>query len=113
MRNLAVKVPEPAWPEFKERVRACYQAPSRAIARAPRDGLVADYQRELPNAVACFADDFEACIAHLRFPITHRRALRTMKSPRAAVPGGAPAAQGLCPGSTRASSPMRSGRKRC
>jgi hypothetical protein len=27
--------------------------------------------------VACFQDDFEACIAHLRFPITHRRALRT------------------------------------
>ena len=27
--------------------------------------------------MACFADDFEACIAHLRFPITHRRALRT------------------------------------
>ncbi|MGH8733886.1 MAG: IS256 family transposase, partial [Burkholderiales bacterium] len=77
MRNLVVKVPEPAWPEFKERVRACYQAPSRAIARELRDGLVADYARELPNAVACFMDDFEACIAHLRFPITHRRALRT------------------------------------
>jgi hypothetical protein len=77
MRNLVVKVPEPAWPEFKERVRACYQAPSRAIARELRDGMVADYERELPNAVACFQDDFEACIAHLRFPITHRRALRT------------------------------------
>ena len=22
-------------------------------------------------------DDFEACIAHLRFPVTHRRAIRT------------------------------------
>jgi putative transposase len=77
MRNLVVKVPEPAWPEFKERVRACYQAPSRAIARELRDGLVADYARELPNAVTCFEDDFEACIAHLRFPVTHRRALRT------------------------------------
>jgi transposase-like protein len=39
MRNLVVKVPEPAWPEFKERVRACYQAPSRAIARELRAGL--------------------------------------------------------------------------
>jgi len=25
----------------------------------------------------CFMDDFEACIAHLRFPVTHRRAIRT------------------------------------
>jgi transposase-like protein len=29
------------------------------------------------NAVACFMDNFEACIAHLRFPVTHRRAIRT------------------------------------
>jgi putative transposase len=33
MRNLAVKVPEDVWPEFKVRVQAAYQAPSRAIAR--------------------------------------------------------------------------------
>ena len=33
MRNLAVKVPTDLWPEFKARVTACYQAPSRAIAR--------------------------------------------------------------------------------
>ena len=25
----------------------------------------------------CFLDDFEACIAHLRFPIAHRRVIRT------------------------------------
>ena len=27
--------------------------------------------------MACFEDDFEACIAHLRLPIGHRRAIRT------------------------------------
>jgi putative transposase len=32
---------------------------------------------ELANAVPCFMDDFEACIAHLRLPIAHRRATRT------------------------------------
>jgi putative transposase len=31
----------------------------------------------VPSAVACFEDDFEACIAHLRLPVTHRRAIRT------------------------------------
>ena len=32
-----------------------------------------------PQFFACvrFMDDFEACIAHLRFPVTHRRAIRT------------------------------------
>ena len=39
--------------------------------------MVADYETELPTATACFMDDFEACIAHLRMPITHRRAIRT------------------------------------
>jgi hypothetical protein len=27
--------------------------------------------------VACFRDDFEACIAHLRFPLQHRKVIRT------------------------------------
>ena len=77
MRNLAAKVPEDLWPEVKARATAAYQAPSRAIARDLAEGLVADFQTELPSAVACFQDDFEACIAHLRMPIPHRRAIRT------------------------------------
>jgi putative transposase len=77
MRNLAAKVPEDLWPEFKARATAAYQAPSRKIARELADGLEADYGEELANAVACFRDDFEACIAHLRLPIAHRRATRT------------------------------------
>ena len=62
----------------KVRAQAVYQAPSRAIAaRATAAGVVADYGRKYDTAVACFMDDFEACIAHLRFPVTHRRAIRT------------------------------------
>lgn len=77
MRNLAVKVPEDQWPDFKARAQAAYQAPSRAIARELAEGVLADYQAELPSAIACFLDDFEACIAHLRVPVAHRRAIRT------------------------------------
>ncbi len=77
MRNLAVKVPTDLWPEFKARVTACYQAPSRAIARNLAEGIRADYATTVPSAVACFEDDFEACLAHLRLPVTHRQATRT------------------------------------
>src|SRR5512139_3695503 len=77
MRNLAGKVPEDIWPDFKARVQAAYQAPSRAIARELAAGVVADYGRDQERGIACFMDDFEACIAHLRFPVTHRRAIRT------------------------------------
>jgi len=77
MRNLVVKVPTDLWPEFKARVAACYQAPSRAIARDLATGIRAEYADTLPSALACFEDDFEACIAHLRLPVVHRRAART------------------------------------
>jgi putative transposase len=77
MRNLAAKVPDDLWPEFKARAAAAYQAPSRKIARELAEGVVADYGSDLANAVDCFMDDFDACIAHLRLPIAHRRATRT------------------------------------
>ena len=67
------KVPTDLWPEFKTRVAACYQAPSRAIARQLPAGIRADYTDILPSALACFEDDFEAWVAHLRLPVTHRR----------------------------------------
>ena len=67
MRNLVVRESEDVWPEFKVRVQAAYQAPSRAIARDLAAGVVADYSRTHDSAVACFMDDFEACIAYRYF----------------------------------------------
>ncbi len=40
-------------------------------------GVRADYANLLPSALSCFEDDFDACIAHLRLPVTHRRFIRT------------------------------------
>jgi transposase-like protein len=77
MRNLQGKVPQDVWPEFKARATACYQAASPALACLLRDDIAATYTRDLPSAMACFDDDFEACIAHLKFPLGHRRAIRT------------------------------------
>jgi len=77
MRNLQSKVPDDAWPEFKARASACYQAASPALARVLADDIRATYGADLPSAVACLDDDFEACIAHLAFPLAHRRVIRT------------------------------------
>jgi putative transposase len=77
MRNLQSKVPEGVWQEFKARAAACYQAASPALARLLRDDIAATFQAEVPAAMACLDDDFEACIAHLKFPLAHRRAIRT------------------------------------
>src|SRR5438477_13152223 len=46
-------------------------------ARLLRDDIAVTYGNDLPSAVACLDDDFEACIAHLRFPLGHRRVIRT------------------------------------
>src|SRR5436190_1559982 len=76
LRNLQSKVPEDQWPEFKARAIACYQAASPALGRLLRDDMM-EFYGALPSALACLQDDFEACIAHLRFPLAHRRAIRT------------------------------------
>ena len=74
MRNLAAKVSADPWPEFKARVTACYQAPSRAIARQLAAGIRVDYANALPSALACFEDDFEAlrtCACRSRIAALH------------------------------------------
>jgi len=69
--------PESRWPEIALRARGCYEAASRALAAVLRDDFVQTYERELPAVVQCFRDDFDACVAHLRFPLRHRRVVRT------------------------------------
>jgi transposase-like protein len=77
MRNLQGKVPEERWREVKAQAQAAYTAASPMLARLTKDEFVQRFERELPSATACFLDDFEACIAHLRLPIAHRRVIRT------------------------------------
>ena len=77
IRNLESKVPAELWPEVKGLANAAYRASSPALARLTKDEFVKRFEVELPSATRCFLDDFEACIAHLRLPISHRRAIRT------------------------------------
>lgn len=77
MRNLLSKVPAELQEEVKQAAQAAYQAPSPAVARALREDFVERFGPELPTAVRCFEEDFEACIAHLYCPPGHRRVVRT------------------------------------
>jgi putative transposase len=77
MRNLRGKVPEATWPDVAIRARACYEAASPALATVLRDDFVQVYERDLPAAARCFLDDFDACTVHLRFPLRHRKVIRT------------------------------------
>ncbi len=77
MRNLAAKVPRERMNEVIANARAAYQAISPMAARNAADEFRRMYHNEFPSAVACFDDDFEACIAHLRLPVAQRRTTRT------------------------------------
>jgi putative transposase len=77
IRNLQSKVPEEVWRELKGAALAAYQAGSPKLAQMAKEDFVARYEREYPSATSCFLDDFDACIAHLQLPISHRRATRT------------------------------------
>ena len=58
---------------------------SQPAIRRPRGRLRANWRpasapitpTSCRGALACFEDDFESCIAHLRLPVTHRRFVRT------------------------------------
>src|SRR5439155_15784087 len=53
------------------------RGPLAGAGQRARDDFAARYARELPAAVQCFGEDFAACTAHLRFPIGHRKVIRT------------------------------------
>jgi putative transposase len=77
MRNLESKVPAERWLELKAAAWAAYTAASPKLAEILRDEVTGTYEREFPSAIRCFLDDFAGCTAHLKLPLTHRKATRT------------------------------------
>jgi transposase-like protein len=77
MRNLEAKVPGEMWREIKGAAYAAYQAGSPKLAAMAKEDFVAQYEADYPSATKCFLDDFDACVAHLQLPISHRRVTRT------------------------------------
>jgi transposase-like protein len=78
MRNIQAKVTdEQLWPAIKAEATSVYQAANPETGRLLKDQFTKRWSKKFPTAAACFEEDFEACIAHLIFPITHRRAIRS------------------------------------
>lgn len=97
-----IKAVEAMWPEA-ERVRCWFHKIKNVLDKVPDDlrvtmlrllqdvrdaadhetgqrraaELIERYQRQLPSAMACFADDLEASLAHLKLPGLHRKMIRT------------------------------------
>lgn len=76
-QNVLSKVPEGERAEVLGFLNAVYLAPSPEVARVLAREFVAKYESRLPSAARSFLDDLDACLAHLRCPEVHRKAIRT------------------------------------
>jgi transposase-like protein len=75
--NILSKVPSEIISAMKVDLNAVYYARDQKTARRNAKEFCDTYHAKYPSAVACFEDDFEACIAHLRCPPKHRKHITT------------------------------------
>lgn len=75
--NVLDKVPLEIHSEMKAALNAVYYAVDLKTARRAAEEFRQRYGKVYPSAVACFEDDLDACLNHLRCPAKHRRAIST------------------------------------
>jgi transposase-like protein len=77
LRNIANKLPRQLLPAVLPDFRAIFYAADRQSADTLVAAVVAKHQAAYPAAVKCLLDDLDACLAHLEFPESQRRFIRT------------------------------------
>lgn len=77
MRNVLEKVPEEMREPIKRLLQDVRDAPDHPTGMQRAKAMIERYQRELPSAMACLADDLEATLAHLKLPSLHQKMIRT------------------------------------
>lgn len=71
--NILNKVPQEAASEVKLYLNTVYYAPDVKVAHVQTQAFRDRFTRFYPSAVACFNDDFDACLQHLECPVRHRK----------------------------------------
>lgn len=77
LRNLANKLPQDARKEVLSQVKGVYYAPDRETADLLAERFLESYAETYPAMVKCFCDDLEACLVHLKYPLGHRKYIRS------------------------------------
>lgn len=79
LRNVASKLPRD--PELRspvmQEIKAVYYAPNRETAELLAEQFVETHAQRYPSVAKCFTADLDACLVHLRYPLAHRRYIRT------------------------------------
>lgn len=77
VRNITQKVAATDLAQVKADVQSVYYASSPEVAQLVAKEVVKQWESIYPAAMACFLDDFEACVAYLRCPPAHHKYIRT------------------------------------
>lgn len=77
LRNLMAKLPKHVHESIHGELTAVYYAPDHLTAEVLAQQFIARHSRAFPAMIACFMDDLTACLMHLKYPIGHRRYIRT------------------------------------
>ena len=77
MKNVLEKVPQEMHLEIKRLLQDVRDAPDHETGQARAKELIETYQKKLPSAMSCLADDLEASLAHLKLPSLHQKMIRT------------------------------------
>jgi transposase-like protein len=77
MRNVLDKVPDDQRETVKRLLFDIRDAPDHPTGQARARAFIEQYKSKLPSAVACFEDDLEASLNHLKLPSLHHKSIRT------------------------------------
>lgn len=77
LRNIASKLPRDVQKIITEEIKAVYYASDVQTAEVLAAHLLEKYAQKYPSAIQCFNDDLPSCITHLKYPLGHRRYIRT------------------------------------
>jgi len=77
IRNVLDKVPDDQREAVKRLLFDIRDAPDHQTGQSRARALIEQYKSKLPSAVACFADDLEASLNHLKLPSLHHKSIRT------------------------------------
>jgi len=77
LRNILGKLPHLARPTLKKLIRRAFTARTYAEGLALARAIIDEYGETFPAAMACLERDLDECLSALRFPLIHRRPIRT------------------------------------
>lgn len=77
MRNVLGKVPEELHEAVKNLLFDIRDAPDYETGKQRAEAFIQQYKSKVPSAVACFQDDLEATLGHLKLPAVHHKSIRT------------------------------------